>query len=54
MYDQIILLILEYYVTGPCEFLVMYDIEMQDLSLHDVTGPCEFLVMYDILKNKTN
>ena len=33
-------------VTGPCEFLVMYD---QLLLLNEVaivTGPCEFLVMY--------
>ena len=34
-------------VTGPCEFLVMYDITMIILGKASVTGPCEFLVMYD-------
>ena len=34
-------------VTGPCEFLVMYD-DKQDIIMElFVTGPCEFLVMYD-------
>ena len=36
-------------VTGPCEFLVMYDLKMDLLILLMVTGPCEFLVMYDIM-----
>ena len=32
-------------VTGPCEFLVMYDnSEVKHLKI-GVTGPCEFLVM---------
>ena len=34
-------------VTGPCEFLVMYDACLKILSESLVTGPCEFLVMYD-------
>ena len=34
-------------VTGPCEFLVMYDIKPFIIKSIIVTGPCEFLVMYD-------
>ena len=34
-------------VTGPCEFLVMYDNKLWDIQCLGVTGPCEFLVMYD-------
>ena len=34
-------------VTGPCEFLVMYDELTLQLLTILVTGPCEFLVMYD-------
>ena len=37
-----------YIVTGPCEFLVMYDFLNLNLYQLNVTGPCEFLVMYDI------
>ena len=37
----------EFIVTGPCEFLVMYDLIVYILQLCIVTGPCEFLVMYD-------
>ena len=36
-----------YLVTGPCEFLVMYDGLLRHPPMSDVTGPCEFLVMYD-------
>ena len=40
-------------VTGPCEFLVMYDITQYIKANIKVTGPCEFLVMYDyIFKRK--
>ena len=35
-------------VTGPCEFLVMYDANVILEVIPPVTGPCEFLVMYDI------
>ena len=34
-------------VTGPCEFLVMYDCKGLTAIGSPVTGPCEFLVMYD-------
>ena len=34
-------------VTGPCEFLVMYDHFFSSYDYRKVTGPCEFLVMYD-------
>ena len=34
-------------VTGPCEFLVMYDYQLDLRATNQVTGPCEFLVMYD-------
>ena len=34
-------------VTGPCEFLVMYDLNSYLHKARAVTGPCEFLVMYD-------
>ena len=34
-------------VTGPCEFLVMYDKFKSFVYVLIVTGPCEFLVMYD-------
>ena len=37
-------------VTGPCEFLVMYDQELCKTNEFCVTGPCEFLVMYDCKK----
>ena len=37
------------FVTGPCEFLVMYDIFNLLGTIVQVTGPCEFLVMYDAL-----
>ena len=42
-------------VTGPCEFLVMYDIKCYQRLYQQVTGPCEFLVMYDSIKiNRIN
>ena len=40
---------LEVAVTGPCEFLVMYDGTIKTINGTKVTGPCEFLVMYDFL-----
>ena len=36
-------------VTGPREFLVMYDKYYYLNCKILVTGPCEFLVMYDVL-----
>ena len=37
-------------VTGPCIFLVIYDVVIF-LSAHiEVTGPCIFLVIYDMLQ----
>ena len=49
MYDNSIQDINLLVVTGPCEFLVMYDLVSFILLLQMVTGPCEFLVMYDFL-----
>ena len=48
MYDQIFYNFCVIIVTGPCEFLVMYDIWNGNRIRNIVTGPCEFLVMYDI------
>ena len=47
MYDRLFLILLSICVTGPCEFLVMYDFIIFNKFNHRVTGPCEFLVMYD-------
>ena len=33
-------------VAGPCEFLVMYGMTIDDIKRKNVAGPCEFLVMY--------
>ena len=34
-------------VTGPCRFLVIYDIGKTGTSRLEVTEPCKFLVIYD-------
>ena len=47
MYDEIIGWFTTEDVTGPCEFLVMYDWWNKNWYKIYVTGPCEFLVMYD-------
>ena len=47
MYDIMLKINYKGYVTGPCEFLVMYDEIENDYDPEIVTGPCEFLVMYD-------
>ena len=47
MYDNERILVDYKVVTGPCEFLVMYDSIFCFLIPLKVTGPCEFLVMYD-------
>ena len=48
MYDEKINYIHYIFVTGPCEFLVMYDASTIRHNRARVTGPCEFLVMYDL------
>ena len=47
MYNSYCLFLLIYLVTGPCEFLVMYNSEDVNADGDGVTGPCEFLVMYN-------
>ena len=48
MYDLYFTFKLTAPVTGPCEFLVMYDPVGEPNKQNNVTGPCEFLVMYDV------
>ena len=48
MYDENMVFDKDENVTGPCEFLVMYDLYHLLSSTIKVTGPCEFLVMYDL------
>ena len=36
-----------FFVTGPCELLVMYNGIVYVLTSSPVTGPCELLVMYN-------
>ena len=49
MYDHTLVEYIMTSVTGPCKFLVMYDMDTYIKTERTVTGPCEFLVMYDHL-----